>query len=87
MSISAAAPLHYEDESRNKIRERIIETLKVYPVLSLTMLQSHVRPYGAHWRQVLEDLVNEGVVVRGQVQQGNRWAMTHRLADTNHNHN
>lgn len=49
-------------------REMIVHMLSIYPVLSPTMLQAGIGPYQkpAHWRPILEELIQNGVVVREQ---------------------
>lgn len=57
-----------EKDNREIIRELIIHLLRIYPVVSPTMLQSGLGPYvkPAIWRPVLQDLIAEGVVVEDQ---------------------
>lgn len=57
-----------EKDDREIIRELIIHLLRIYPVVSPTMLQSGLGPYvkPAIWRPVLQELIAEGVVVEDQ---------------------
>jgi hypothetical protein len=50
------------------IREMILHTLQIYPVISPTMLQNALGPWlkAALWRPVLDELIEEGAVVQMQ---------------------
>ena len=52
----------------DEIRTKILHLLSIYPVISPTMLQGglgpSVRP--VHWRPVLEQLEDEGIVIKEQ---------------------
>jgi hypothetical protein len=50
------------------IRDKILHILKIYPVISPTMLQGGLGPYmrPAQWRPVLAELVAEGLVEETQ---------------------
>jgi predicted ArsR family transcriptional regulator len=53
-----------DNPSEEFFREKIIINLKRYPSITVSMLSVHVRPYGSNWRQVLENMINEGIVER-----------------------
>lgn len=55
-------------ERNDLVKEKIVHILRIYPVISPTMLQSGLGAYiqPAIWRPALEELINEGVVVRSQ---------------------
>ncbi len=50
------------------IRDKILHILKLYPIISPTMLQGGLGPYmkPIQWRPVLENLIAQGVVVESQ---------------------
>ncbi len=51
-----------------EIETRIVHLLRIYPVISPTMLQSGLGPSTkpAHWRPVLVDLISRGKVIEEQ---------------------
>lgn len=57
-----------EVDKTEEIKEKIVHLLKIYPVISPTMLQGGLGPYvkPKDWRPILEELVNQGVVVMYQ---------------------
>lgn len=62
---------HEHDETtttNGEIREKIIHLLKIYPIISPTMLQGGLGPYVKPkvWRPILEQLVQEGIVEQTQ---------------------
>ena len=50
------------------MRQRILSTMRIYPRISPSMLQSGLGPHNppSIWRPVLEDLIAEGLVQRLQ---------------------
>jgi len=54
-----------EKDDTEIVRELIVHLLRIYPILSPTMLQSGLGPYvkPAVWRPVLQDLVDKGIVI------------------------
>lgn len=56
-------------QGEERIRSAIIRMLTEFPVLTRTMLASHVSPYGAQygiiWTEILEEMVAEGLVISG----------------------
>lgn len=54
--------------NHKEIREKIVHLLKIYPVISPTMLQGGLGPYvkPKAWRPVLEELIHEGIVQQTQ---------------------
>ncbi len=52
----------------NMIKDKILHILKIYPVISPTMLQGGLGPYmrPAQWRPVLKTLVEKGKVLETQ---------------------
>ncbi len=52
----------------NTIRDKILHILKIYPIISPTMLQGGLGPYmrPRQWRPILEQLVREGKVEETQ---------------------
>jgi len=59
------APVGTEDELT---RQRIINTLEIYPKVSPSMLQAAIGPHNKpqFWRPILESLIEEGIVTRDQ---------------------
>lgn len=57
-----------EELDPDTIRNKILHILKIYPVISPTMLQGGLGPYmrPAQWRPVLASLVKKGKVVETQ---------------------
>lgn len=71
------------DAFRAKMREVIIRLMSTYgPKLSITMVGIHVRPYGAQWRSVFEEMVQDGVIVRETQNVDGRIVFVHSLAPT-----
>lgn len=72
------------DAKELRVRKAIRRTLKNYPNIQVSMLGSHIRPYWAPWRNVLEKMVVEGSVIRevrvNQTERGARANFVHRLA-------
>ena len=69
-NVTSAAVEEADEEVQAQIRAKILHTLKVYPVISPTMLQSgglgpSVRP--SVWRPVLQELIAEGKVVQDTI--------------------
>jgi hypothetical protein len=58
-----------------QIRKQLIHLLRLYPVLSPTMIQSSlggkVRP--SVWRPIMESMIKEGTLVRNEVVSENSW--------------
>ena len=54
--------------TKEEVRAKILHILKVYPIISYTMLQSGLGPYTKPglWRPVLAELIDEGKVVEDQ---------------------
>lgn len=50
------------------IRDKILHILKIYPIISPTMLQGGLGPYmkPVEWRPVLQALVADGLVIETQ---------------------
>ncbi len=62
-------------------RKLITRTLTSYPGVTVAMLGTHIRPYGAQWRSVLEKMVDDGTVIRTSKIVGNRGVFSYRLAE------
>ena len=56
-------------EEERKIRNKLIHTLQIYPVVSPSMLQTALGPHipANRWRPVMEELVAEGTIVRDEI--------------------
>lgn len=68
MSKTAQKTTEPEELAPDTIRAKILHILKIYPVISPTMLQGGLGPYmrPAQWRPILAELVVEGKVVETQ---------------------
>ena len=57
-----------EDLDPETIKDKILHILKIYPIISPTMLQGGLGPYmkPAQWRPVLQDLIASGKVKETQ---------------------
>ncbi len=68
MSKTAAQKAKPEVLDPDTIRKKILHILKIYPVISPTMLQGGLGPYmrPAQWRPVLKTLVEQGKVMETQ---------------------
>jgi hypothetical protein len=55
-----------DNQTVSKVREKIIFSLTIYPVLSPSMVQIAVTPVvpPSVWRPILEQLIEEGIVER-----------------------
>jgi hypothetical protein len=63
-----------------RIREAIVRLMKTYgPKLSTTMVGIHVRPYGADWRDIFEEMIRDGTIVRETENVGGRIVFIHQL--------
>lgn len=53
---------------QEEIKEKIIHLLKIYPIISPTMLQGGLGPYikPRVWRPALEKLIEDGIVIQTQ---------------------
>jgi hypothetical protein len=70
------------DADISRTKQVIIRTLRYYPNISRSMLGLHVRPAHKNWDEVLEKLVEEGVVVREAViRDTNRSSVIFRVSD------
>lgn len=60
--------MYTRDTNHKEIETRILHLLKIYPLISPTMLQSGLGPSTKpeNWRPVLVDLVQRGVVIEEQ---------------------
>lgn len=66
----------------------IMRTLKNYPNISRSMLSVHVRPLHPEWTAALDQLVDEGRVVREAVlRDSGRASVIYRLSDTDNVNN
>jgi hypothetical protein len=74
---------HEQDKTR-KIEEVIIALLTDYPILTKTMLSSHVNPYAIEynikWHPILERMIKDGRVERVERQREGRRVKDLRLA-------
>ena len=52
------------EEDVQKVRQRIVDVLTVYPGVAIGMLHSRIRPYHTRWREIFEDMVDEGAIKR-----------------------
>ena len=65
-----------------KIRSVIVRLMSTYgPKLSTTMIGIHVRPYGAGWRRVFEQMVIDGTVIREAANVDGRVVFIHTLSE------
>lgn len=57
-----------KEMTETEIRAKILHVLSLYPIISPTMLQGGLGPYvkPAHWRPVLQKLLEEGSVIEEQ---------------------
>lgn len=57
-----------ENVDDSTIRDKILHLLKIYPIISPTMLQGGLGPYmkPAQWRPILNILIDEGRVIETQ---------------------
>ncbi len=65
-----------------KIRTRIREVLERFPGITISMIAPHVRPYYKEWREMFEDMIKKGEVIRETVGNGRRISFVHRLSDS-----
>ena len=58
-----------QEQTDEEIREKILHILRIYPIISPTMLQSGLGPYTkpAKWRPVLATLIEEEAVIEDQL--------------------
>lgn len=56
------------EHDADALREKIVHLLKIYPIISPTMLQGGLGPYVKPkvWRPVLEQLIDEGIIEQRQ---------------------
>jgi len=68
MSQEQATVKELHDVGSDEIRTKILHLLRIYPIISPTMLQGGLGPAmkPAMWRPVLEELLKEGAVVQEQ---------------------
>ena len=67
--------------SPEKVRELITRALRRYPRMNISMLTPIVRPYQRLWKHTLEEMVQDGSVVRESDLTGSRLVFSYRLAD------
>jgi hypothetical protein len=64
-----------------RIREAIVRLMRTYgPKLSTTMVGIHVRPFGTDWRDIFEEMIRDGTVIRETENVGGRIVFIHQLA-------
>jgi hypothetical protein len=69
------------DAFQTRMRDVIVRLMSTYgPKLSITMIGIHVRPYGAEWRSVFEEMVLDGTVIRETQNVDGRIVFIHTLA-------
>lgn len=64
-----------------RVRELIIRALQRYPRMNISMLTPIVRPYQKYWKNTLEEMVQDGSVIRESDLTGSRLVFSYRLAE------
>jgi hypothetical protein len=67
--------------SPEKVRELITRALRRYPRMNISMLTPIVRPYQRLWKHTLEEMVQDGSVIRESDLTGSRLVFSYRLAE------